>query len=132
MANVVQSSAKKLFLDCDLDLLTDTIKVYLIDTADYTYSASHANLSDIPSAARVANATLASKTTTNGVFDAGDATFTAATGDISEALAIVKDTGTESTSPFITYIDTGVSGLPVTPNGSNILVQWHSSGIFGL
>ena len=132
MANAVQASAKKLFLDGDIDLLADTIKVYLIDTADYTYSASHAFLSDIPSAARVANATLASKATTGGVFDAADTSFASVSGDVSEALAIVKDTGVESTSPFITYIDTGVGGLPVTPSGTNILVTWSASRIFAL
>lgn len=132
MANVIQASAKKLFADGDIDLLTDTIKVFLIDTADYTYSAAHANLSDIPAAARVASATLASKTTTGGVFDAADAVFSSVSGDISEALAIVKDTGTEATSAFISYIDTGVTGLPVTPVGTNITVQWNASGIFAL
>jgi len=132
MANAVQASAKKLFLDGGINLLTDTIKVFLIDTADYTYSASHAFLSDIPSAARVANATLASKTTTGGVFDAADTSLASVSGDVSEALAIVKDTGVESTSPFITYIDTGVGGLPVTPSGTNILVTWSASGIFAL
>jgi hypothetical protein len=132
MANVVQASAKKLFLDGDIDLLADTIKVFLIDTADYTYSASHATLSDIPAAARVANATLASKTTTGGVFDAADTSFTSVSGDVSEALAIVKDTGTESTSAFVAYIDTGVGGLPVTPSGTNITVTWSASGIIAL
>jgi hypothetical protein len=132
MPNAIQPPTKKLFLDGGIDMLTDTIKVYLIDLADYTYSSAHAFLSDIPAAARVANATLASKTTTNGVFDAADSTFPAVSGDVSEALVIVKDTGTESTSPYITFIDSGVGGLPITPQGTQILITWNPSGIFGL
>lgn len=132
MANAVQATAKKLFLDGDIDLLADTIKVYLLDLADYTYSASHAFLSDIPAGARVASATLGSKTTTAGTFDAADTTFTSVTGDVSEALALVKDTGVEATSPYIAFIDTGVSGFPVTPVGTNILTTWNASGIIAL
>ena len=47
------------------------------------------------------------------------------TGDPSEALVIYKDTGTESTSPLIMYIDTA-TGLPVTPNGGDITVTWDN------
>jgi hypothetical protein len=36
-----------------------------------------------------------------------------------------KDTGTESTSLLIFYIDTA-TGLPCTPNGGNITVAWDS------
>ena len=132
MANAVQASAKKLFLDGDIDLLADTIKVTLIDLADYTYSAAHAFVSDVPALARVSTATLASKTTTAGTFDAADSTFTSVTGDASEALVLWKDTGVEGTSPIIAFIDTGVSGFPVTPTGANILITWNASGIIAL
>jgi uncharacterized protein YigE (DUF2233 family) len=45
---------------------------------------------------------------------------------------IYIDTGTAGTSPLVAYIDTGVTGLPVTPNGGNINVTWNASGIFAL
>jgi hypothetical protein len=45
---------------------------------------------------------------------------------------IYVDTGTAATSPLVAYIDTGVTGLPVTPNGGNITVTWNASGIFAL
>lgn len=35
------------------------------------------------------------------------------------AIVIVKDTGTEATSPLIAYIDTA-TGLPIAPNGGDI------------
>ena len=35
--------------------------------------------------------------------------------------------GTESTSNLIAYMDTGMTGLPVTPNGGDITVQWANT-----
>lgn len=49
--------------------------------------------------------TLTSPTVTGGVADAADPTFTSVTGNSVEALAIYKDTGTESTSRMIAIID---------------------------
>jgi hypothetical protein len=67
------------------------------------------------------------------VADAADVTFTAVSGDVSEALVIYKDTGTASTSRLIAYIDTA-TGLAVTPNGGDITVIWPSDAgrIFSL
>jgi hypothetical protein len=75
---------------------------------------------------------IGSKTFTNGVFDGADVTFTAVTGNSAEALIIYIDTGTAGTSPLVAFIDTGVTGLPVTPNGGNIAVTWNATGIFAL
>jgi hypothetical protein len=82
---------------------------------------------DIASGARVATATLASKTKTGGVADAADVTYSAITGDVCEAIIIWKDTGVESTSRLIAFI-INATGLPVTPNGGDITVAW-SNGV---
>jgi len=87
-------------------------------------------LSDIPIGARVsASGNLASKTTNSprgGVFDAADVTFSSVpAGSPCEAVVIFKDTGTASTSPLIAFIDTA-TGLPVTPNGADIQIQWDN------
>jgi hypothetical protein len=132
MANAIQPTAKKLLLDGDIDLIADTIKVTLVDLADYTYSAAHDFIDDVPVGARVATATLASKTTTGGVFDAANTVMAAATGDTSEALVIWKDTGNEATSPYVAFFDTGVIGLPITPNGTDITITWNASGILAI
>jgi hypothetical protein len=132
VASSLYTPFKKLLLDGDIDLLVDNIKVVLVDAADYTFSAAHDFLDDVAAGARVATSgNLASKTTTGGAFDAADVTFSAVTGDVSEALIIYKDTGVAATSPLIAYIDTA-TGLPVTPNGGDIVVTWHASGIFSL
>jgi hypothetical protein len=100
--------------------------LYLIDTADYTVAIdTHEFASDVAAASKVATATLAGKSSALGVADANDTVFSAVTGDPSEALILWKDTGTQSTSPLIAYIDTA-TGLPVTPNGGDITVQWDS------
>jgi len=128
MANGFYAKTKKLILDGDIDLLNDDIRVILIDTADYTVDlAAHDFLDDVPAGARVkVSDALASKTSTDGVFDAADVTLASVTGDVSEALVIYKHTGTDSTSPLIAYIDTVSSGLPVTPNGGNITITWDN------
>lgn len=113
--------------------LNGSVKAVLIDLAGYSYSAAHQFLSDIPAIDRIAiSGALAGKTFTNGRFDADNATFTAVTGDVSEALALFIDTGNPATSPLIMYIDTGVPEFPITPNGGNINVTWNASGIFDL
>lgn len=128
MANGFYAKTKKLIWDGDIDLLNDDIRVILTDTADYTVDLSaHDFLNDVAAAARVkVSGALASKTTTDGVFDAADVTLASVTGDVSEALVIYKHTGTDSTSPLIAYIDTVSSGLPVTPNGGDITITWDS------
>jgi len=131
MASVLYPSFKVLLLGGDIDLVTDDIKVVLIDTNDVAFSSAHDFLNDISAAVVSTSGNLASKTITAGVFDAADITLTGVTGDPSEALVVYKDTGSAATSPLICFIDTG-TGLPVTPNGGNIAVAWAIGGIFAL
>lgn len=131
MANALYPIGKKAILDADIDLLSDTIKVALVDTGTYTYSAAHDFYNDVSGVVGTPG-TLASKTTTGGVFDAADLTFTAVSGSSVEALIIYKDTGNAATSNLIAYIDTAASGLPVTPNGGDITITWNASGIFAI
>lgn len=128
MANALYDKGREAFLNGDIDWLNDNIKVTLIDVDDYpaVNLATDEFYSVIPLAARVAtSANLTAKTSTAGVADAADVTFTAVTGDVCEALVIWQDTGVESTSRLIAYIDVA-TGLPVTPNGGDITVQWDS------
>jgi hypothetical protein len=114
------------------NLSTGTVNVALIDTGTYTYSAAHQFWTSASGSAVGTPQVIGSKTFTNGVFDGADVTFTAVTGNSAEALIIYIDTGTAGTSPLVAFIDTGVTGLPVTPNGGNINVVWNASGIFAL
>lgn len=128
MANALYAKGKQALLGADIDLLADNIKVVLVDTNDYTPNlATDDSLADIVAGARIATSgNLANKSITDGIFDADDVTFSSVTGDEAEALVIYKDTGTESTSTLLAYIDTG-TGLPITPNSGNIILQWSGS-----
>lgn len=128
MASGLYDKGREGFLDGSIDWDTDDIRIILIDVADYTVNlATHDFLDDVPAGARVATSgALASKTVTAGVADAADVTLTAVTGDVSEAIVIYKHTGVAGTSRLIAYIDTASSGLPVTPNGGDIVIAWDA------
>lgn len=135
MAKVVYPKARTAFGKAQIDVLNDDVKVVLVDLADYTYSAAHEFLSDIPVGARVSTSgNLAGKTfgtVAEGTFDANDTTFPNASGDQSEAMVGFQDTGVEGTSRLI-WFDDAASGLPITPNGQDINVSWDAGGIFNI
>lgn len=126
MANALYDKGREKFLTGAASWSGDTIKAALVDTALYTANLSTDEFFSTISAAVVGTPqTLGTKTTTAGVADAADITYTAVTGATCEAIVIYKDTGVAGTSPLIAYIDTATN-LPVTPNGGNIQIQWDS------
>jgi len=134
MANAIYPAYKDALLtgDSDVDLTTGTIKVSLIDTDVSTYDSTDQFYSNVVAGSIISTSTIANPTVTDGIFDGDDVTFTSVTGNQSEALMIWKDTGTTTTSRLVAWIDTGVTGLPITPSGGNIDVTWNASGIFKL
>jgi hypothetical protein len=127
MANALYDKGREGFLDGSIDWDTNDIRVILVDTGTYTVNLStHDFLDDVPGGARVATSgALSGKTVAAGVADANDVTFSAVTGATVEAIVIYQHTGVESTSRLIAYIDTA-TGLPLTPNGGDVTVQWDS------
>jgi hypothetical protein len=134
MANAIYPLYKQALLDAsaDIDLNDGTVKVALVDTDDYTYSASDEFYDDVSAAVVGTPQTIANTTVTSGTLDGDDVTFPTVSGDQCEALVIYIDTGTPGTSRLVAYIDTGVTGLPATPNGGDISLTWNVSGIFTL
>lgn len=138
MANAVYPKYKEALItgaaDTDLDGTGATgVFVALIDTGTYTYNAAHDFFSDLSGIVGTDQEIGATKTYTNGLFDGGDVTYTAVTGATVEAVVLYrKNAGANTTWPLIAYIDTGVTGLPVTPNGGDIAITWNASGIFQL
>lgn len=129
--NVLYPLGREAFLGGDLDWDADDIRLILHDNADDTPDDTDDFLADVAAGGRVATSSaFASKTKTLGVADAADVTLSAVTGDQSEAIIIYQHTGTEGTSHLIAYIEDG-TGLPVTPNGGDILVSWANSGLDG-
>jgi hypothetical protein len=108
----------------------------LIDEGTYTYSAGHQFYSSAAGSAvgPASGVQLTAPTVTAGTFDAADVTFTAVTGNSVEALIIYRhNSGANTTWYLVALLESDyITGLPVTPNGGDILVQFHVSGIFTL
>lgn len=134
MANALYPLFKQALLNKEHNLDTDSIRVYLVDGADYTYSSAHDEITDVTAGARVSTSSALSSTTiVTGTFDSADFTFSAVSGDQSEILILWNDTPTTPTAdPLIAYYDTGITGMPVTPNGGDINVTVNASGWFSL
>jgi hypothetical protein len=118
-----------------VDWEADDIRWILIDAADDTIAVNtDQDLADIVAGARVATVAMTGEAVTTSsntvTMDGADITFSTVTGDQSEQLVGYKHTGTESTSLLIILFDTFSSGMPVTPNGGDIAVNWNASGIF--
>lgn len=138
MANAVYPIYKTAILSASanvsltVDDTTDGPYCALVDTGTYTYSAAHDFYNDLSGIVgtdqRIASPTVGS--VSQGTFDGADLTYTAVTGNSVEALIIYrKNAGANTTWRLVLYEDTGVTGLPVTPNGGNITVTWNASGI---
>lgn len=128
MANALFDAGRGHFLDANIDWSADNIKLIFVDHADDTPNVSSDEFRDpgIADAAEVAvSGNFASKTSTAGVADAADVMVSTVSGDPFESIVIFKDSGVQTTSHLIAYIDTA-TGLPTTPNGGDITVQWDS------
>lgn len=134
MANALYALGKEKILSGAINFVSDTIKVALVKntypqnlTTDEFYTSISAYVVGTPQ-------TLGAKSVALGVFDAGDATYTAVTaGDTLEGVVIYKDTGVSGTSPLIAYIDT-IGGFPLATNGGDITIAWDNGAykIFSL
>ena len=135
MASALYGKGRQGFLNGTIDWDTDNIKILLIDSTDYTVNIDvdqYCNKDTIPDAARVTNGlsgNLASKTVALGVANAADITLSTGSGEEWEAIVVFKDGGGGGVSQsgtddlLIAYIDTA-TGLPITPNGGDIQIQW--------
>ena len=106
----------------------------LIDTGTgVAYNAAHQFYSSIASGQVGTEVELTAKTFANGLFDAADTVISNVSGVTAEAIAIfIKTAGANTTWTLVAWIDTGVTGLPVTPNSGSINMTWSPSGIFQL
>ena len=137
MANAIYPEYKESLLDGDADTaLTGSgatgLWVALIDTGTYTYSSAHQFYSSLSGIVGTP-VEVTTVTTANGTVDGDNVTFTAVSGATVEALVLYrKNAGANTTWRLVAYEDTGVTGLPVTPNGGDIAIAWNASGIFTL
>lgn len=100
----------------------------LVDTATYIYSDAHEFYSSLSGIVGTEQEIL-TKTITDGVnggnFLGSNLVFPTVSGATAEAIVLFrKNAGANTTWPLISYQDTGVTGLPVTPNSGNINITW--------
>lgn len=121
MANAIYPKYKQALIEgaSNISMSSGTVKMALVDTGVYTYSAAHDFLDDLSGVVGTA-VTLGTKTTVDGKFDCANPTWSSVTGATVEALVTYIDTGTPATSRLVSFIDTGQTNLPVTPNGGDI------------
>ena len=141
MANAVYPEYKEFLLsaaaDVSLNIDTSTDGPYcaLVDTGTSPYNAAHdmyneSSADDIESGNVGTDQRITTPTVANGLFDGDNLTYTSVSGATIEALVIYRhNAGADTTWKLVAYIDTSVTGLPLTPNGGNITVTWNVSGI---
>lgn len=111
------------------DFNTDNIDASLLDQTDSgTITASIEDYDEVDAATVVATADVAVTSVSGGIVTlTGAVTFTAVTGDAADYLTVWKNSGTPSTSPLTITYDSATTGLPVTPNGGDIVATWGSN-----
>ena len=113
-----------------VDLDSDNIDVSLLDEADAgTIIASFVDYDEVDAATVVATGDLPSiSSITDGVVTlSGAFTMSSVTGDVAEFLTVWKNSGSAATSPLVITWDSASTGLPVTPNGGDIIATWGSN-----
>ncbi len=136
MANALYPKTKKRFMAADIDLSAVAVYAALINVSGagttYAYSATHSSLTDVPSGAIIATSPALTGKLLNddGSFDSDDPTLSAVAGQTIEALILYADDGTNTF--LIMYQDSGVTGLPLTPDGSDVQVLVDAAGWFVL
>ncbi len=91
-------------------------------------------LDDIASGARIGTPVeITNKTVSDdGVLDGDNVTLSSVTGDQCEAILVFIDGANDAARRAVGVIGSATSGLPVTPNGGNVGINWPPSGIFQL
>lgn len=114
-----------------IDLDTDNIDASLLDATDSgTITASFVDYDEVDTPTVLATGNLPSVSSiTDGVVTlSGAMTFSAvASGDEIDYLTVWKNSGTPATSPLILTWDSASTGIPVTPNGGDIVATWGSN-----
>jgi hypothetical protein len=117
-----------------VDLNTDNIDASLLDQTDSgTITSSFVDYDEVDAATVVATANVTVSSISGGVVTlSGAVTFTAVTGDAADYLTVWKNSGSAATSPLVITWDSASTGLPVTPNGGDVVATWGSNQLVTL
>jgi hypothetical protein len=118
-----------------VDIDTDNIDASLLDQTDAgTITAAFVDYDEVDTAVVVATGNLPAVTSITGgiVTLTGALTFSTVSGDVADYLTVWKNSGSPATSPLIITWDSASTGLPVTPNGGDIIATWGSNQLVTL
>ena len=117
---------KNAALTGSIDLISDSLSVALVNTG-YVASNAHAWSSISPSLNSAAPVTLTGKSVAaDGSFSGAPVTFTTvAASGTTIAGAVIYKVGSPNVPIY--FVNVG-SGLPITPNGGDITVNWGAGG----
>lgn len=123
--NRLYDKAVSRFMTAGIDMINDPIECALLCDGSYSVDITADEfLSEIPVDEIVSKTLITGKTISGRrSFDADDLVFPSVSGQTVTQLVIVKSTGIADSSPLIAYYD-DVAGLPLTPNGGDIIVTW--------
>jgi len=134
MANALYRKGAEKMLSGQINFMGDTIVARLARDTYAQNLTTDEFLSSVPAVTGATDQTLASKSVTNGVFNAANVTFAAVpAGQTAEGVVLAKWTGSAATSPVLAYIDV-ITGFPLAANGGDIVIQWDAGAfkIFSL
>lgn len=138
MANTLYPAFKEAVLNgsanSNLTANDDTDGVFIaLLTSSYTYSSSHVYYSSVVANEVTTPIRIPNCTVTNGVFDGDDVTFPSVpVATVEKVVLFRKNAGANSTWRLIAYFDSGLGNVPYVTDGSNLPIQFNSSGIFKL
>jgi len=126
MANALYEKGRERLLKAQFDWINDVFNVVLVDTGVYTPNlTSHEYYNAVQAGVVAGPVPLAAKAVVSGAADANDVTFSSVSGASIEAIVCYKSVTNPADSPLLFYIDTA-TGLPITPNGGDIIVTWDN------
>lgn len=128
MANFIYGKAKQSLLNGQFNISSDSLKVLLVTESYVPDQNTDQFVSNISgSYIKERTSSLTNVTNTLGVIDANDITVAQYSGLAFKALVIYKDSGTDSTSRLLAYIDTA-TGIPFAGINAtiNITINWSN------
>lgn len=111
-------------------LLDNTVRVALVDNAIYAYDSSHEFKESLVGAIVSESEPVLNKTITGSTFSGDQTVFPNVVGDTVEAAVVFIEGDSAGSSRLVAYYDSS-SGLPLTPNGGDLSINWNN-GIFKL
>lgn len=117
-----------------IDFNTDNIDASLLDQTDSgSITAANVDYDEVDGATVVATEDVSVASISGGIVTlSGAVTFSAVTGDAADYLTVWKNSGSPATSPLAITWDSATTGLPVTPNGGDIIATWGSNQLVTL